>query len=121
MVVQLVPFHCSATGVVKTEPALLGYDPTAVHALSDEHDTAVSPTLRPAGQLGMVCTVQLVPFHRSANVERAPELVLSPTAVHAVADGHEIPSSSLSSQVDESAVDWIVHVVPFHRSANAAV
>jgi hypothetical protein len=63
---QLVPFHRSAK--VTTLPARLWKYPTAIQAVGDVHDTALSwPDVAPVG-LGVGCIVQLVPFHRSANV-----------------------------------------------------
>ena len=76
--------------------------PTAVHEVADGHDTALrlpSP--------GIVCTAQVVPFHRSAS---SP-----PTAVHASGDVHDTAFSWLPFG---SGIAWTVHVVPFHRSAN---
>ena len=46
----------------------VAYPPTAVHALAALHETPWSvATVVPEG-LGVVLTVQLVPFHRSASV-----------------------------------------------------
>jgi len=48
-------------------------------------------------ELGVVWIVQAVPFQTSASVEEvfALRLYADPTAVHAVADVHEIPESEL--------------------------
>ena len=88
---QLVPFQCSAN-VTQTAP--LKYWPTAVQAVLDGHDTLerLLPVAR-AG-LGMLCTVQLVPSQRSANLTKTPELfVYWPTAVQAALDEHDTPWS----------------------------
>jgi hypothetical protein len=46
-----------------------------VHAVTDVHATPIKrPDVDPVG-LGVDCTAQLVPFHRSANVT-VPELLL---------------------------------------------
>ena len=52
-----------------------------MHALADVHDTPDSRLYCSAGGLGVVWIVQLVPFHRSANVTSVPALLL------VVADG----------------------------------
>ena len=78
-IVQLVPFQRSASvaGLPKpTDPGviMLLRQPTAVHAVREAHDTPtrlISPAAPIAG-LGVGCTVQLVPFHRSANDSSLP-------------------------------------------------
>ena len=63
--VQLVPFHRSASGVVA--PVLLDLAPTAAQARAEAHETAKNPAAgNPAG-LGTAWTLQPVPFHRSAS------------------------------------------------------
>jgi hypothetical protein len=52
---------------------------------------------------------QLVPFQRSTNP--------SPTAVQAVADGHDTPLSWLTGWPVGLGEDWIDQVLPFQRSA----
>jgi hypothetical protein len=70
--VQEVPFHTSAN--VMSAPELFWYDPTAVQAVAEVHDTASSPLPVAPGGLGVVCTAQEVPFHTSANVTSVPDL-----------------------------------------------
>jgi hypothetical protein len=54
---------------------LFSENPTAVQADAELHDTASrSLEMAPDG-LGVVCTVQDVPFHDSANVNSVPELL----------------------------------------------
>ncbi len=85
---QLDPFHASAK-VTRAEALMV--DPTAVHAVAEGQDTALStPSLAPVG-LGVVWTDQLVPFQTSARVP----LSATPTAVQALADGHDTPLSWL--------------------------
>ena len=62
---QLVPFHRSASDVVT--PVLPVCAPTAVQAFAAVHETAKNPLSGwPAG-LGTAWMLQLVPFHRSAS------------------------------------------------------
>jgi hypothetical protein len=72
--------------------------------------------------LGVVCTVQDVPFHRSASVSEAPDLLPdTPTAVQAVADLHDTASRLLPIVPDGLGVVCTTQEVPFHASANASV
>jgi hypothetical protein len=64
--------------------------------------------------LGLGWVTQRVPFHRSTKV---PELAY-PTAVHALADGHDTPDTSLKPE--RVGVLWIVQRLPFQRSTNDA-
>jgi len=110
---QLVPFHRSPS-VVET-PAPFAY-PTAVQALADVQDTAKrSLFVAPLG-LGVVGMDQLVPFHVSASVTSPAPALENPTAVQAVDEMHETPSSSLAVAPLGSGVVWIAQLVPFHRS-----
>ena len=85
-IAQRTPFQRSAS---ITRPL----DPIAVHAVIDAHDTSTST---PPMRLGVPCTDQLVPFHRSANVATMPAwLVKNPTAVQDLVDAHDTPSSPL--------------------------
>ena len=122
-IAQLVPSHRSAN-----DPwlgtLLLEFSPTAVHALADTHDTPDSWTKSAPAGLGVVWIAQLVPSHRSANdtlnsMPPAPPLYWQPTAVHALADTHDTPSSWTRSRpvVGLGAV-WIAQLVASHRSTN---
>jgi hypothetical protein len=58
-----------------------------------------------------------VPFHASANVNRAPELFPScPTAVQAVAELHDTPSKEPLVVPLGLRVVWTAQVAPFHVS-----
>jgi hypothetical protein len=60
---HVVPFHASAR--VSWAPRFVEYRPTATHALTAAHDTALSDVaVDPAG-VGVVSITQVVPFHRS--------------------------------------------------------
>jgi hypothetical protein len=91
------------------------YQPIAVQAVDDAHDTPVSAS----GAYALVCGLgvgwlaQLRPFQRSANAVQP-----DPTAVHAVVDGHETPISSPVGTPTGSVADWIVQAVPFQRSTS---
>ena len=77
-------------------PALLLNHPTAVHAVADVHDTPSSTLLVAPSGFGVGSADQRDPSQRCANSNCSPALLLDhPTAVHAVADVHDTPSSSL--------------------------
>src|SRR5262249_30483496 len=106
---QRVPFHPSAR-----VPAL--EFPTATHADAAVQDTpASSPP--PWGGLGVVWMRQLVPFHRSAKVLALEVKALeAPAAMHVVAD---VQATPLRKPLPWGGLEvvWMVHLVPFHRSA----
>src|SRR5215467_12891000 len=59
------------------------------------------------------------PFHRSARVRCAPDLVTNcPTPVHAETDGHDTPFRALAAAPGGFGVDWTVQVRPLRRSAS---
>src|ERR1022692_2049380 len=59
----------------------------------------------------------LRPFQRSASVSVFPEASASkPTAVHRLADEHEIPASG-----SVPLIGWLAHFLPFQRQAIDAV
>jgi hypothetical protein len=89
--VQLVPFH-----EVAAEP------PTAMHDVVVAHETD-----RSVG-IGLVVSVQVVPFQDS--ITGSPSFVTA-TALHDVADAHD------SEMTSEVALETSVHVVPFHATA----
>jgi hypothetical protein len=114
-IVQLVPFQRSAS--VATPPKEPPKSPTAMQILADGHEAASSSPL-PAG-LGGSWIDHLVPFHRSATVPGPPVPVNAesdPTAMHALAEKHEIPCSA---ELLELVVGRIVHLLPLQRSASA--
>jgi len=59
--------------------------------------------------LGIVCALQLLPFHCSAAVAPLPK----PTAVQSVAVGQDT-----ASRTAVPGVDSIAHALPFHCSAS---
>jgi hypothetical protein len=72
----------------------------------------------PAG-LGVAWMRQLRPFHRSARVRCAPDLVTNcPTPVHAEAEEHDTPFRALAAAPGGFGVDWTVQVPPPRRSAS---
>ena len=104
------PFHRSATVPLELE---LAYEPTAVHAAADVHETDLSaPTCAP-GNDASESTAQLLPFHRSASA--GPPL-RSPTAMHIPGAGQETPSSRACMPWGGSRTP---QVRPFHSSASA--
>jgi hypothetical protein len=117
-IVQLLPFHVSA----KLSWCLaLTYDPTAVQAVVDGHETPFSwLALAPAG-LGVSWTDQLAPSQRSARLTCVPALLVdAPTAVQAVADVHETPFSWLDAPPSGLGVLRIDQRDPFQPSPKVA-
>ena len=107
-----VPFHCSAS-VPRAE------DPTATHALEDVHDTPERKLDCAPDGFGTDCTAQKVPFQRSASATPVPELsVKLPTAVQPEADEHDTAFKNVPCDPGGSGIDWTLHRVPSHRSAN---
>ena len=83
--VHVVPFHASASRLVKL--------PTAVHDVADAHDTPFSWVIVWCW-LGVGWMVHVEPFQYSASVVRTtPDLVPSahPTAVHDPPDVQDTP------------------------------
>lgn len=104
------PFHRSATVPLELE---LAYEPTAVHAAADVHETDLSaPTCAP-GTDASGSTAQLLPFHSSASA--GPPL-RSPTAMH-------IPGSGQETPISLACMSWggsrRLQLRPFHCSASA--
>jgi hypothetical protein len=107
---HLTPFHRSATVPLELE---LAYEPTAVHAAADAHETDLSaPTCAP-GNDPSESTAQLLPFHSSASA--GPPL-RSPTAMH-------IPGSGQETPISLACMSWggsrRLQLRPFHCSASA--
>ena len=66
----------------------------------------------------MVCTVHLVPSHRSARVRAAPAVVvLAPTAMQAEDDAQATPNRPLTAVPGRLGMGRMRHEVPFHCSA----
>jgi hypothetical protein len=108
----------STSGV--TPPAWVWTLPTATHAAFDGHDTPASATNAEAGAVNDVCgtgsgedcTDQVAPFQRSTSPRVSPPLsTVDPTAVHALADGHET-----EARPPDDGADSIDQALPFHRS-----
>lgn len=112
-----VAFQCSTK--VTYVPELFLSSPTAVHAVAVEHDASMRTfSVAPLGYV-VVCMDHSAPFQRMANGTRmAPEPFLyAPTAVQAVDDEHDTPSTKISVSPSGLGVDSIDHSVPFQRSA----
>lgn len=114
---QALPFQRSAR--YRFTPPLVLDRPTAVHAVADGQDTAVSlPPAAPLG-LGTDCADQVLPFHRAASGMRPADPPSNdPTAVQRLSDGHE--TAAKIAAAGRAVVDWTVQVLPFQRSASAA-
>ena len=87
-----------------------------MHALADQHDTALS------GKSPVICWLaQRVPFQRRAS---GSVFGSQPTAVHALAAVQDTPASSLSSlsmALAAPGVGWTAHFLALQRSASGAV
>jgi hypothetical protein len=112
-ILQLRPFQCSAS--VRWTPAGPAQNPVAVHAVADVQDTLIRKLLAAPRGLGVGCTVQLVPFQRSARVTIAPPRSSSPTAVQALPVVHDTPFRLLTAG---RGVLRIVQLMPFQDAAN---
>ena len=90
-----------------------------MEAVAELHDIPANPEpIEPAGS-GVTWTRQLVPFHRSASGTLVPELsMFAPPAVQAVAEVQDTARNSLPGDPAGLAVAWMLHAVPFHRSAS---
>src|SRR5712692_4784249 len=95
-------------------PWVVEENPTAVHRRLDEQDTAVMPmAFAPVGRR-RCWSDQLLPFQCSASPwvgEKSP-----PTAVQAVATGHDTPASG--GLVDWPLIGWRRQLVPSQCSAS---
>lgn len=114
---QFRPFQRSTSGT--NTSALDRYSPIAVQARPDEHDTPMNEaSVAPVG-LGVVCTCQLLPFHRSASATLLPLPLapLYPTAVQARFLVQETELNRLDVP-EEVGVDCRTQLVPFQRSTN---
>ncbi len=118
---HLVPFQRSTTAVAL--PELSVDPPTAMHAAAEVHATPCSRLLAALAGFGVGWMLQWAPFQRSASVfVGMPELsVVKPTAVQAEADMHATALSRLPGTPAGFGVGWILHLVPFQRSASVAV
>ena len=108
-----VPFHRSATTPTAFGPA---YEPTAVHAAGDVHDTDSSNVICAPRTRGTRWRAHLVPFHSSATAR--PSLY-PPTARHVVTAGQSTPSSP-ACRCGGVTGSRTVHRCPFHSSARVA-
>src|SRR6516165_1634993 len=99
------------------------YPPAALQALADGHDTPLIPLPAAPAGFGVAWMVHAVPFHRSASGAGALVVLLvtaAPAAVQARAEVHDTAPSSLPEAPAGFGVAWMVHVVPFQRSASVA-
>jgi hypothetical protein len=65
--------------------------------------------------------VQLVPFQLSANGPLPALEAVSPTAVQAADEAHDTPKSKVLLAPVGFGVGWMVHELPFQRSAKLTV
>jgi hypothetical protein len=85
----------------------------------DAQATALRKVRRAPGGLGVGWMRHLVPSHRSARVTTLPARVMDcPAAVHAEGAVQATPFNALTCAPAGLAVRWMLHFVPFHRSAS---
>ena len=111
---QAWPFQRSAR--TNCLPVPVGFEvPTAMQLDAEAHETAVNPeACAPAG-FGVAWILHRVPFHRSARVFCAPDLlVVTPTASQADADAQV---TQFSSAPGREGIFCSRQVRPFHRCA----
>ena len=91
VMVQVVPFQCSANATCVVPP----YDaPTATQFVADVQATSFRTLLVAPAGFGVAVTAHVLPFHFSARVTSLPEEFLSsPTAMQPPAVQHETPIS----------------------------
>ena len=69
---------------------------------------------------GVGCTFHTLPFQRSTNDAQVLPLE-SPTAVQAIGEVQDTPTSWVNMAFFTLATGWSVHLTPFQRSANAVI
>jgi hypothetical protein len=116
---QRVPSHRSAS-VPTGFPALSVRNPTAVHEDGEVHATAVNKLPGDPMGIGAACRCQRVPSHRSEKIPAGlPELLkMVPTAMHDDPDVQLTPNRAAAAAPAGSGVAWMLHRLPFHRSAS---
>lgn len=110
---QVVPSHRSAKGA-PTPP--MSWDPTAVQALAELHDTASRELA--AGSDGVFWTAQAVPSHATTNAAGLPVVFALPTAVQASGELHDTPPKELPA--GSAGMSWAAQALPSHSSANGS-
>jgi hypothetical protein len=113
-----VPFHCSAS-VPAGFPELSVRNPTAVHEDGEMHATPVKRLPGAPVGIGAVCRCQRAPSHRSEKIPTgAPEVLkVVPAAMHDDPDAQLTASKAALAAPAGLGVAWMLHRVPFHRSA----
>jgi hypothetical protein len=83
---HVFPFQRSTSG---TKPTRSTYQPVAVQALAEVHDTSVKVSPSEAIGLGLRSIVHFAPFQVSASVTLVTLSSSSPTAMHASTEVHD--------------------------------
>jgi hypothetical protein len=115
---QRVPFHRSAS-VTTGFPELSVLAPTAVQDDGEVHATPVKKLPGAPAGIGAFCRCQRAPSHRSEKSPTGkPELLNAvPAAMHDDADVQLTPNRAAPAAPAGLGVAWMLHRVPFHRSA----
>src|SRR5215470_6661520 len=116
---QVWPSHRSASVPRYSPVAGSSSPPTARQDDRDGHETPVR--VPPSAGLGVGWMVQVWPFHRCARVSEVPRrLLVFPTAMQAERDTQDAAFRLLAAAPVGLGVCWMLHVLPFHRSASVA-
>jgi hypothetical protein len=115
---QRVPFHRSAS-VTTAFPELSVLAPTAVQDDGEVHATLLKKLPGAPVGIGTVCRCQRAPSHRSEKSPTGkPELLNAvPAAMHDDAVVQLTPNRAAAGAPAGTGVAWMLHRVPFHRSA----
>jgi len=91
-----------------------------VQAVGVVHETPLNSLAEAPAGLGLLWRLHVVPFQPSANgaSEPAAPMIVAPTAVQALADGHETPWRTLEVAPVGFGVLWMAQSAPFQPSAN---
>jgi len=106
-----------SASVAEVAPTLVA--PTAVHPVSEPHDTPLSEFNPALMMLGLDRSFHVVPFHTSTSVKENMEL-LAPTAAHEVGELHDTPASEMFDGLAGFGVRCTIQPCPRHTSATVS-
>ena len=118
---QDIPFQRSAT--VCTTPDAKCCSPVAVQEDGEVHEMPPRKVWTDPAGLGVLRIVHLLPFQCSLRARAGPDcdvvVKYAPTAMQSDGEMHETPIRPLAWAPEGLGTGWMVHRVPFHRSARA--
>src|SRR6185437_6658983 len=113
---HFLPFHSSASVLLTSLESL--ELPTAKQLVAEAQDRPVSLLIGLPDGFGVARTFQFLPFHSSLSGDSVAPFSVSPTARQLFADVQTTVSSELICTPPGAGAVWIVHDVPFQRSAS---